>query len=211
VFSPGRINLIGEHTDYNDGFVFPAATNQGIALAIIKNSPEKSQDITNNKGESFECNADNFSAIEGGNWRNYILGIISEIQKRGLKAPNFNLVFAKKLNKKALRDVSELFEIKNEISESDFQKALFVILENMRSQSFAEAIQKYDFETLDKLLYASHEGLSSQYHVSCEELDFLVNQANENPNVLAGRMMGGGFGGCTINLILKSNFEHFKE
>ncbi|MFG6688095.1 galactokinase, partial [Mariniflexile sp. HNIBRBA6329] len=63
---------------------------------------------------------------------------------------------------------------------------------------------------LGKLIYASHDGLQNQYKVSCDELDFLVKQAKLNGHILGARMMGGGFGGCTINLIEKSETESFK-
>ncbi len=62
---------------------------------------------------------------------------------------------------------------------------------------------------LGKLLYESHNGLQNQYKVSCEELDFLVNKAKENLNVIGARMMGGGFGGCTINIISKKATPNF--
>ena len=67
-----------------------------------------------------------------------------------------------------------------------------------------------DLETLGALIYGSHAGLQNQYKVSCEELDFLVERAKENKNILGARMMGGGFGGCTINLIAKNAVEDFK-
>ena len=67
-----------------------------------------------------------------------------------------------------------------------------------------------DLKALGALLYASHEGLQKQYQVSCDELDFLVLQAKQNSHILGARMMGGGFGGCTINLIAKSETESFK-
>ena len=94
VFSPGRINLIGEHTDYNDGFVFPAAINKGIGLAIQQSSYNISKVFALNKDESFEFSLDDIKPIENGGWRNYILGVISELQNLGLKIGNFNSVFA---------------------------------------------------------------------------------------------------------------------
>ena len=113
----------------------------------------------------------------------------------------------------ALRDASkeDLDKIKEEITEEEFQKALYVIQENKRVKLFSEAIQENDINTLGKLLYQSHEGLSTKYKVSCEELDFLVDSAKENSNILGARMMGGGFGGCTINLILKRDFKRFEK
>ena len=113
----------------------------------------------------------------------------------------------------ALRDASkeDLDELIGKISDEEYQKALYIIEENNRVKLFSEAIQKDDINTLGDLLYQSHEGLSSKYKVSCEELDFLVKIAKENTGILGARMMGGGFGGCTINLVLKSDFKRFKK
>ena len=94
VFSPGRINLIGEHTDYNDGFAFPAAINKGIALAIGKSDSHVSSTYALNKKERYEFNTENVKPLEDGGWRNYILGVISELQILGKHVGNFNSVFA---------------------------------------------------------------------------------------------------------------------
>lgn len=330
VFSPGRINLIGEHTDYNDGFAFPAAINKGIALAISKSATNVSNAYALNKDEIFEFKTENIIPIEDGGWRNYILGVVAELQILGKHIGHFNSVFAgnipagagmsssaalensfvfglnelfdlglsknemilvsqkaehnfagvkcgimdqyasmfgiKKsallldcrtvestpykidfkdyklmlinsnvkhdlsesayndrrdvcekvsdlLRIDALRDASKeaLDRIKDEITDDHYQKALYVINENKRVKQFSEAITKDDIAALGDLLYQSHEGLSKNYKVSCEELDFLVDRAKENPNVLGARMMGGGFGGCTINLIKKKVFKKFKK
>ena len=85
----------------------------------------------------------------------------------------------------------------------------FVIKEIDRVQQAANCLREGDLEGLGKLLFLSHEGLSKQYKVSCEELDFLVHLAKENPSVLGARMMGGGFGGCTINLVYKAKSHSF--
>jgi galactokinase len=330
VFAPGRINLIGEHTDYNDGFAFPAAINKGIVLAIGKSDSDASKTYALNKEELYEFGLENIKPLENGGWRNYILGVISEIEKLGLKIDNFNSVFAgnipsgggmsssaalensfvfglnelfnlgltknemilvsqkaehnfagvkcgimdqyasmfgvkksallldcrtvksktykidfknyklmlintnvkhdlsesaynarrnvcesvsKKLNVKALRDVSveNLNKIKNSISNDDYEKTRYVLEENQRVKLFSEAIQEGDLKTLGKLLFQSHKGLRTQYKVSCTELDFLVDRAKDNPNVLGARMMGGGFGGCTINLVLKRAADDFAK
>jgi len=330
IFSPGRINLIGEHTDYNEGFVFPAAVNKGIALAINKSEADISQVYALNKDEIHEFSLEGIQPLENGGWRNYVLGVVSEIQKKGLRVGNFNAVFAgnipggagmsssaalenafvfglnelfdlglskndmilisqkaehnyagvkcgimdqyasmfgikksallldcrtieskpykidfktyklmlintnvkhdlsesayndrravcedvtNRLKVQALRDASkeDLESIKGEITEEDFQKALYIIEENERVKIFSKAIEEDDIETIGKLLYQSHKGLSEQYKVSCAELDFLVDRAKENPNVLGARMMGGGFGGCTINLVKRSEADAFEE
>ncbi len=329
IFSPGRINLIGEHTDYNEGYVFPAATNKGIALAIQKSNSDTSKVYALDMQDMYEFSLHNPKALKGGGWKNYILGVVAEIQNTGITLGNFNAVFAgnipsgagmsssaalensvvfglntlfdlglskqqmiiisqkaehhyvgvkcgimdqytsmfgkkgsallldcrtitsqtykidfKKyklilintnvkhnlsdsaynnrravcekvsnaLNMTALRDASkeDLKAIKKHISEEDYQKALYVIEENERVQLFAKAIHDDNINLLGNLLFQSHEGLSAQYKVSCKELDFLVDYAKANPNVLGARMMGGGFGGCTINLINKDASKAFK-
>ena len=330
VFSPGRINLIGEHTDYNDGFAFPAAINKGIALAISKSDSKVSKVYALNKNEIYEFTTENIKPLENGGWRNYVLGVVAELNMLGKNVGGFNSVFAGNipggagmsssaalensfvfgLNKlydlglskhdmilvsqkaehnfagvkcgimdqyasmfgikksallldcrtvesqpykidfkdyklmlintnvkhdlsesayndrrevcervsnllhlDALRDASkeDLDRMKSDISEEDYQKALYVINENSRVKQFSEAIKKDDIEALGDLLYQSHEGLSTNYKVSCKELDFLVDRAKENPHVLGSRMMGGGFGGCTINLVKKEEFKTFKK
>ena len=331
VFSPGRINLIGEHTDYNDGFVFPAATNKGIALAIQKNDKNKCSVYALNKGEMYAFDLADIIPLKDGGWRNYIIGVIAEIKKTGIHfSENFDIVFAgdippgagmsssaalensvvfglnnifnlglskkqmilisqqaehnfagvkcgimdqyasmfgqkksallldcrtvkstpfkidfkkyklllintnvkhelsesayndrravceeisKRLNLTALRDATleDLNTIKKDISKEDYLKAQYVIEENNRVQFFAEAIKNDDIATLGTLIYESHEGLSTKYQVSCKELDFLVDATKDNPNILGARMMGGGFGGCTLNLILKSEIPKFKK
>ncbi|MFK7748592.1 MAG: galactokinase [Kordia sp.] len=330
VFSPGRINLIGEYTDFNEGFVFPGAINKGIVLAIHKSHTDTCQVHALNKDETYKFDLAAIEPLQNGGWRNYILGVVAEAQKRGHNIDNFNAVFAgdipggaglsssaalensfifglnelfnlklsktemilisqkaehnyagvkcgimdqyasmfgvkksallldcrtitsepfqinlgkyklllintnvkhdlsesayndrravcedvsNKLNIEALRDASKeaLNSIKKDITDEDFQKALYVIEENERVKLFSEAIQQDDLETLGKLIYQSHHGLSSQFKVSCEELDFLVDATKDNPNILGARMMGGGFGGCTINLILEDEVKKFKK
>src|SRR5690606_12200898 len=98
---------------------------------------------------------------------------------------------------------------KAQITEEDYQKALYVIQENERAQNAAIAMQNGDLESLGALIYSSHNGLQHQYKVSCEELDFLVAQAKLNKNVLGARMMGGCFGSSTNNLVAKENDDAF--
>ena len=119
---------------------------------------------------------------------------------------------SEKLKVKALRDATEydLEGIKDKVTPENYQKALYVIQENNRVIQASKAIEDGDLKLLGELIYASHNGLQNQYKVSCEELDFLVDQAKLNTKVLGARMMGGGFGGCTINLIAKSETEAFK-
>lgn len=328
IFSPGRINLIGEHTDYNNGFVFPAAIDKGIYCVIEKADKNISTITALDVKDEFTFNVNSITKQPSVSWRNYVLGVVSEIQKKGKSIENFNLIFcgdipsgaglsssaalensvvfglntlfdlgftkqemifisqkaehnfvgvncgimdqfasmfgeentallldckdlnynrvklnfkdveiflintnvkhslansaynerrkvceniAQLLNIKSLREAKyeNLLKIKDQISEENYQKALFVIEENKRVLEAKTAILNNDINALGKLLYASHKGLSNQYKVSCNELDFLVNKAIESKSVIGSRMMGGGFGGCTINLIKSSEKEHF--
>ena len=330
VFSPGRINLIGEHTDYNDGYTFPAAIDKGIALAIAKTEDENSTAFAIDKDEHYIFSLDEVKRIEKGGWRNYILGVIGEIKKLGIEIGNFNLAFSgnipggagmsssaalensvafalnelfelkltkkqmilisqkaehnyakvncgimdqyasmfgeedsallmdcrsitseafkidfkdyqlllintnvkhdlsesaynnrrmvcervsEMLKVKALRDanIQGLNRIKDQLKAEDYQKALYVIQENMRVRAFMTAIENKDLKTIGELLYQSHEGLSTQYKVSCAELDFLVDFAKNSNAVLGARMMGGGFGGCTINLVQQDQLKDFEK
>jgi len=330
VFSPGRINLIGEHTDYNEGFVFPAAINKGIIAGIQKSSSTFCKAIALNKSDSYEFKLNNLKALKNGGWKNYVLGVVSEILKLDLKLGNFNLVFSgnipegsgmsssaalknsivfglnevfklglskskmiiisqkaehnfvrvmcgimdqyssmfgekksallldcRKINSisfkidfsdyklilvntnvkhqlsesaynnrravceniskllkiRALRDATEndLNKLIKKISDEDYKKALYVIQENNRVKETVKAINAKNLKKIGLLLYLSHEGLKNLYKVSCDELDFLVDQTIDNPYILGARMMGGGFGGCTINLIKKSEVKNFKK
>jgi galactokinase len=329
IFSPGRINIIGEHTDYNDGFVFPAAIDKGIIAAIQKSDKKISTAHALDMNESKTFELDKLKPSSEGSWENYVLGVVAEIQNKNKVLSNFNIVFsgdipsgsgmsssaalensvvfglnelfdlqlsktemihisqkaehnyvgvncgimdqyasmfgiennallldcrtveakpfeinfngyelllintnvkhslsdsayndrrsaceniASLLNIKALRDASkdDLLKIKDKVTSVNYQKALYVIQENNRAVKASLAIQDGDLKTLGALIYSSHEGLSKQYKVSCDELDFLVDQAKLNENILGARMMGGGFGGCTINLIAKKAVPHFK-
>ena len=330
IASPGRINLIGEHVDYSDGFVFPAAIDKYIFTAIGKSTRDTCTIYSEDKIESFSFSLKSIKPLENGGWRNYILGVIAGIQEKGLDIQPFNAVFGgnipsgsglsssaalensfvfgfnklfqlglskeemilisqkaehnyvgvkcgimdqyasmfgKKghllhldcrsirsqpyfvdlkdyeivllntnvkhnladseynnrrkvtqdvsgmLNMKALRDASieDLDGIKTQLSKEDYQKALFVIEEIERTQKAGTALKNNDVIALGQLLYASHNGLQDQFKVSCKELDYLVDIAKKDANVVGARMMGGGFGGCTINLVKKNASQKFIE
>lgn len=101
-----------------------------------------------------------------------------------------------------LRDANMdmLNEVKNQISEEDYMRAKYVIEETQRVLEVSDALQRGDYETVGQKMYETHYGMSKLYEVSCEELDFLNDVAKEN-KVTGSRVMGGGFGGCTINLV----------
>ena len=328
IFSPGRINIIGEHTDYNGGYVFPAAVDKGIAAAIQKSDTGKSTAVALDLNSKVEFDLNNLKPSKQGSWENYVFGVVAEIQNRNKVVGDFNIVFkgnipggagmsssaalensvvfglnklfdlgltktemilisqqaehnyvgvkcgimdqyasmfgikdhailldcrslkskpykidfknhqlmlintnvkhslsdsayndrrsaceniAKLLEVETLRDATEedLEKIINKVTPENYQKALYIIQEIIRTKKAAKAIENNDLEKLGALIYASHNGLQHQYKVSCDELDFLVDQAKKNKYVLGARMMGGGFGGCTINLIARNKVKDF--
>lgn len=109
-----------------------------------------------------------------------------------------------------LRDANMemLNEAKNDISEEDFMRSQYVIEETQRVRDVSDALERDDYETVGKKMYETHDGMSRLYEVSCEELDFLNDVAMQN-NVTGSRVMGGGFGGCTINLVKEELHDRF--
>ena len=327
--SAGRINLIGEHTDYNGGFVFPGAIDKVIMAAILPNDTDKVRvwSVEISEYSEFGLNEEDAPAES---WARYIFGVCREIIKRngcvrgfdavfagnvplgaGLsssaalescfafalndlfnegKLPKFELaligqstehnycgvkcgimdqfasVFGKKGNLMRLdcrsleyeyfpfdpkgyelvlidskvkhelkdspynrrrescervarrlgvdtlrdADMDMLQAAKADISHEDFIRAKYVIEEKQRVLDVCDALTKGDYETVGSKMYQTHEGLSKDYEVSCEELDFLNNIARET-GVTGSRIMGGGFGGCTINLVKKELHDKFIE
>jgi galactokinase len=104
--------------------------------------------------------------------------------------------------------MQQLNDIKNEISEEDYSRAKFVIEEKQRVLDVCDALVKGDYETVGRKMYETHAGLSKDYEVSCEELDFL-NDLAKKYGVTGSRIMGGGFGGCTINLVKDDIHDEF--
>ena len=329
IFSPGRINIIGEHTDYNEGFVFPAAIDLGVAVAIQKSNNKQSRVFAYDKDEHLTYDSQKpIKPIENGGWKNYVLGVFIELQDKNINISSFDLIFggnipggaglsssaaiengiiyavnhlynlhlskkemilisqkaeqnsvgvncgimdqyasmfgeeqcallldcstvvskkihislsgyelllinsnvkhnlaedsyndrrrscekiASALNVKSLRYATKksLQEIESIVSPENYEKAIYVIEENERVLNAEKAIENNDFYALGMLLYESHEGLKNLYKVSCDELDFLVDATKNNPDVLGARMIGGGFGGCTLNLIKTGKVEEF--
>lgn len=103
-----------------------------------------------------------------------------------------------------------LEEVRSEISEEDFLRAEYVIGEVQRVLDVCDALEREDYETAGEMMYQTHFGLSRLYEVSCEELDFL-NRLARRMGVTGSRVMGGGFGGCTINLVRKELYQPFVD
>jgi galactokinase len=102
----------------------------------------------------------------------------------------------------------ELKEIEGKVSAEDIKRATFVLGEKDRVLAVCDALEKGDYETVGEKMYETHYGLSKEYEVSCEELDFL-NEIAKECSVTGSRIMGGGFGGCTINLVAEELYDNF--
>lgn len=327
--SAGRINLIGEHTDYNGGFVFPGAIDKYIMTAININGTDKVRlySVDMNQYTEFGLREEDKPAEQ---WACYVFGVCREILKRGFEVKGFDAVFAgnvplgaglsssaalescfayalndlfndnkisifelaligqstehnycgvncgimdqfasvfgkkdclmrldcrslefkyfpfkpvgyklvlvnsqvkhelvdspynkrrescervaRTLGVETLRDadMSMLEAAKDQISDEDYKRAVYVIGEKQRVLDVCEALEKGDYETVGQRMYETHHGLSKDYEVSCEELDFLNDVAKEC-GVTGSRIMGGGFGGCTINLVKEQLYDSFVQ
>jgi galactokinase len=326
-YSPGRINLIGEHIDYNNGYVMPGAIDKGIWYAVAPNESNNIHVYSADMDEELKISLNDIHKITG--WQNYILGVVDQLQKRNYSFKGFNVVFGGNIpigggmsssaavecglavalntifnlkinrvdialicqkaehtfpgvncgimdmfasmmgvkdhvllldcdtlqyetipfnmkdysivllntkvhhelaggeyNKRRkqceeglrifrskypgthnFRDVKpqQVEEQKDSLGEEVYMRCLYVTQEIERTQQGAQFLKSGDMEGFGKLMYQTHEGLSELYNVSCPELDFLVEQAKHFPEIIGSRLMGGGFGGCTINIIQKGH------
>ncbi|MCX2718883.1 galactokinase [Lentiprolixibacter aurantiacus] len=325
VKSPGRINLIGEHTDYNDGFVLPTAIDKTIDLTFSRlNSEHLFEVYSKDLGKSFRGDLRKIKPQQDG-WENYVLGVIAGLQKESDKLRGFSCTlqsdipigsgvsssaalecgiafglneffklgldsitlvelaqkaehdfvgtqcgimdqFASVMSRSghvilldcrsldysfvpleignycfllvnshvhhslasteyntrreqcaevveiinktypqvtSLRDVNKtmLDDQRSDLPELLYRRAKFVVEENYRVLEAVSAIRQGDLDRLGALLYQSHHGLQYEYEVSCPEIDFLVEFTRDYPGILGSRIMGGGFGGCSLNLI----------
>lgn len=324
--APGRINLIGEHTDYNGGFVFPGAVAQGIMAMVKPNGRRWVRAYAADLQSYCEFDIDDEEGPKTVHFR-YIYGVVREMMARGVKVEGFDAVYAgdvplgagmsssaalescfataindlfggslgrmelalvgqatehkyvgvncgimdqfismhgkagslvrldcrsgeyeyfpwhpkeyrlvlvnscvkhelvgspyndrrnscervaKLLGLETLRDATRemLDKVKDQISAEDYMRAKYVLGEVDRVMAVCDALQRDDYETVGQQMYLTHEGLSKNYEVSCEEIDFLVDEARRL-GVTGARIMGGGFGGCTINLVRNDRYEAF--
>lgn len=333
VRAPGRINLIGEHTDYNDGFVMPAAVDKEIFFGIAGSDNGRSTVYSLKYDEQFDINLGDPRPVKEPAWANYLLGVLFQFREKGytvkpfycvfggniplgagmsssaamecgfgmalseyhlLKVPPIELVrmaqwaehhfvgvkcgimdqFASVMGKqgnvivldcrslkhnyapldlrdyciilcdtkvkhslvdsqynarrhecetgvkilqkhypqvKSLRDVSieMLRPHRVEFSEKVYDRCLYVVQEIARVQEASADLSAGDLVAFGTKMFETHDGLSHLYEVSCEELDFLVEEAKKFDGVIGSRMMGGGFGGCTINLVRNARAQTF--
>lgn len=333
ISSPGRINLIGEHTDYNDGFVLPAAIDKAIILKLGKNGTKSDCRIhSQGFGEVVHIDLGNITKSNN-DWENYILGVLYELMLLTDKLKGFDCTieshlpigsgvsssaalecglafglnelfdlglskwdiiqlsqraehnfvgtkcgimdqFASVMGKdrhvmlldcktldfeyipieiepyrilllntnvkhnlalgaynvrrdqcnEGLDIVREHFQIdrsfrnvttdmldacRSEMGDVVYNRCSYVLQENERVLEAVQALRDRKMDRFGELLYQTHKGLSEQFEVSCPELDFLVDFSKECKEVLGARMMGGGFGGCTLNIVHRDVAEDF--
>jgi galactokinase len=330
VRSPGRVNLIGEHTDYNEGYVLPAAIDKAVYVAVGKRTDDTIELYSMEFNDAYSTTVPAIAPREG-QWTNYVLGVVDQFIKRGHVIGGFNLVldgdvpfgaglsssaavecatafalnelfglgvaredlifiaqkaehqyakvmcgimdqFASMFGKKdhvvkldcktmdyeyvplrldgykilllntnvkhslssteynvrreqceagvalvkkhhpeveSLRDVT-LAMLDEHVAPADpviYRRCRYVVEEKQRLLAGCEDLKAGHVEALGEKMFETHDGLSTLYEVSCKELDFLVDRVRENPDVLGARMMGGGFGGCTINIVREAAIE----
>ena len=234
--SPGRINLIGEHTDYNDGYVLPAAIDKAAYIAITPRSDRKINLQSIDMNDSFNTTLDELKINTTKSWPNYLLGVVDcrsleyeyePLQMEGYKIVLFDsnvkhslasteynvrrkqcetgvAMIQQHLHEvKSLRDVTmemlDKYVLPQDIMV--YQRCKYVVEENNRLLEGCKDLEANDLVAFGKKMFETHHGLSKLYEVRCPELDFLVTQVQDNPAVVGARMMGGGFGGCTINIV----------
>ena len=331
ICSPGRVNLIGEHTDYNEGFVLPAAIDKAIYLAVGPRTDDELHFIAHDLDETYVGSLNNL--IQTQTWADYLLGVIAQFRQAGYPIGGLNCVFAGtipmgsglsssaalengvgfalnelydlnldritllKLSQRAENEfvgaqvgIMDMFasmmgkadhvikldcrsleyayaplrmegisivlcdsRVKHALVNSEYntrraecqagvrflqafypainslrdvtmamldehlrdtepliyRRCAYVVQENQRLLDGVAALEADDVAAFGQLMYGSHEGLSKWYEVSCPELDILVDIARLQPGVLGARMMGGGFGGCTINLVRQEALDDF--
>jgi galactokinase len=333
VRAPGRINLIGEHTDYNGGFVLPGAINKAIWFAASRREDAAFHFYAADLEEVFLSENGETVFQKEKSWANYLLGVLSEARKDGYSFNGVNLAFGSDIplgaglsSSAALESggvfvVNELYQlglsrlemvklaqrgenefvgmkcgimdmfasvlgkehhvvrldcrnlqyayfpfdapdvtlvlcdsgVKHALVDSEYntrraeceegvrlmqqfdasiqtlrdvspailaqhakllppkvqQRCKYVVEEISRVEQACVALAGHDMKTLGQLMYETHNGLQHDYQVSCPEMDFLVDEARKKTSVLGARMMGGGFGGCTINLVKNESLPAF--
>lgn len=332
VFSPGRINLLGEHIDYNDGFVLPAAIHLGIYAIFAPNDAPSIKIYAKDFDEWLVTDNQTFGPDKS--WKNYVLSVLNQFHKRGIHVPGFHMVFgsdlpigsglsssaalegaisravnhltgnpftAKELallgqaaehdypgvkcgimdqfanmlgkkdhivridcsttdtdylpitlhdyslvlvysnvqhaltggeynerrtqcrqgldvieemtGKTSFREVTlaELESAGDTLSPTVLMRCRYVVEEIQRTRQAANYLQEGNLQKLGELMYQTHDGLSKLYQVSLHELDWLVNFAKAYEGVIGARLMGGGFGGCTLNLVATNKADAFAQ
>jgi galactokinase len=163
--------------------------------------------------EPFELNMNNHSIILVNTGVKHSLASSEYNKRRQECQAGVDILKKHKPSIQSLRDVTidDLNNHKGEFSSKVWERCLYVIEENQRVVNAGRALTQKDFESFGKLMYQSHYGLREKYEVSCPELDKLVELTEKLDYVVGSRMMGGGFGGCTINLVENSHIDEFSQ
>src|SRR5438105_2959846 len=212
-FAPGRVNLIGEHTDYNEGFVLPMAIEDGIEMAARSRTGREVRAHSFDLGETVA-----FSLGE------HVVAICYSGVKHALVASEYNLrrrqcaagvevLRAHDPRIRALRDASleALDACRAELDPVVYRRCRHVVTENTRVLESKSALGRGDLRRFGEMMDASHASLRDDYEVSCAEIDLLVDLARQSSSVLGARITGGGFGGCTVNLVARGAVESFRK
>ena len=227
-FSPGRINLIGEHTDYNGGHVFPCAITLGTYGAASKRDDSKLNFYSANFEDKgiIEVDLNNLVYDEKDNWTNYAKGMIKFLKEDGYDIDAGMDIFIEGNipNGSGLSSSSSLELligiICQELFGLDTERLDLVKLGQKTENKFIGvnsgimdqfAIGMGDLERFGRLVNASHVSLEHDYEVTGVELDTLAHEAWKQKGVLGARMTGAGFGGCGIAIVDKDCVEDFKE
>ena len=168
-------------------------------------------DCRSNKHEYFHFDFSNFNLVLCDTDVKHTLASSEYNVRRAQCAKGVEIIKEKFPQVKNLRDVSPemLHNLKDKFDDVIYKRCLYVVEENIRVEKACKALQNEEFTTFGELMYQSHKGLKEMYEVSCNELDFLVDCTINNPDVFGSRMMGGGFGGCTINLVKSKSVDGF--
>ena len=170
-------------------------------------------DCRTNESEYININLENYSIVLVNSNVKHSLAS-SEYNTRRLECnTGINIIQNQHQEIKSLRDISldQLQEFKFTFSNSIYNRCEYVVEENNRVLEFINLINDNKITEAGILLNETHSGLRDKYEVSCKELDLLVEQAEILDYVIGSRMMGGGFGGCTINLVKNNHIEQFKQ
>jgi len=206
--SPARVNIIGEHTDYNEGFVFPAAINCSTHLVAAKNGKRQVRIYSTTYNEMSEFSLDKLKRSH--HWSDYVKGVAKELIERDSPVEGFDAVIGGDIPiASGLSSSASL-----EMAVSEACSALFRFsLEAWEQIKLCRRAENHfvgvNCGIMDQ--FSIRMGRRGHGLVSCKELDLLVDLARMVHGVLGARMTGAGFGGCTINLVMRNRVEEFKQ
>lgn len=187
----------------------------GVACGIL----DQYASMFGRKGQAFLLNCKSMEVLyTKADFRLYELILINSNVHHELSSSAYNErrktceAVAKKTGVNVVSELNQamLFENKLELTNDEFQKAQYIIKENERVLLAYKALKTGDIPTFGSMMYATHDGLKNEYQISCPEIDFLVDLARKY-NVIGSRILGGGFGGCTLNLIKKGDTEQIEK